>query len=57
MAIESNEIVDFIEPHIILEVNSYKEEIEVEKFSSDYIKLKEEAKIRNKEEWKMRYQN
>lgn len=41
-----NETIKFEIPHKIIETESYKERKEVEKFSSEYIKLKEEIKIK-----------
>ena len=49
--------IKFINPHKQIEIQSYEEKIDIEKFSEDYLKLKEETKIKQKEEYIRRYQN
>ena len=44
-------------PIKIIQIKSYEQKIDIEKFGEEYSKLKEEIKIKNKEEWKTRYQN
>ena len=40
-----------------IQIKNYEQKIDLEKFGEEYVKLKEEIKIKNKEEWKIRYQN
>ena len=49
--------IELKNPHKYIEIQSYEDRIDIEKFSEEYIKLKEEIKIRQKEEYRVRYQN
>ena len=49
------EIETLQKPLKIIELKSYEQKIDLEKFGDNYIKLKEEIKIKNKENWKLRY--
>ena len=49
--------IKFINPHKQIEIQLYEEKLNIEKFSEDYLKLKEETKIKQKEEYIRRYQN
>ena len=54
---EINETISFKNPHKIIEIKSYEQKIDIQKFGEEYIRLKEEAKIKNKIEWTTRYKN
>ena len=47
----------FSEPHKTIYIDKIEDKIDIEKFGEEYQKLKDENKIKNKEEWKLRYQN
>lgn len=49
--------IKFKNPHEIIELKSYEQKIDIQKFGEEYIKLKEEAKVKNKKEWIERYRN
>ena len=49
--------IKFIKTHKQIEIPSYEEKIDIEKFSEEYLKLKEETKIKQKEDCIRRYQN
>ena len=47
----------FFEPHKTIYFDKIEDKIDIEKFGEEYQKLKDENKIKNKEEWKLRYKN
>ena len=47
----------FFEPSKTIYIDKIEDKIDIEKFGEEYQKLKDENKIKNKEEWKLRYQN
>ena len=47
----------FFELHKTIYIDKIEDKIDIEKFGEEYQKLKDENKIKNKEEWKLRYQN
>ena len=49
--------IELKNPYKYIEIQSYKDRIDIEKFSEEYIQLKEEIKINQKEEYRIRYQN
>ena len=53
----NNTNISFQDPHKIIFVDNALDRIDIEKYGVEYQKLKEENKIKSKEEWKIRYQN
>ena len=53
----NNTNISFQDPHKIIFVDNELDRIDIEKYGVEYQKLKEENKIKSKEEWKIRYQN